>query len=79
MLMKRDAWAYLKTEIFNDKERVNILIKRNGVSKNRLMTALKKEAQVVLIRKMILNLYKKWENIRCYLLLFSLVLCMDKF
>lgn len=54
--MKRDAWAYLKTEIFNDKERVNILIKRNGVSKNRLMTALKKEAQVVLIRKMILNL-----------------------
>ena len=54
--MNRDAWAYLKTEISNDKERVNILIKQNGVSKNRLMTALKKEAQVVLIRKMILNL-----------------------
>lgn len=54
--MKRDAWAYLKTGVFNDKERVNILIKRNCVSKNRLMTALKKGAQVVLIHKMILNL-----------------------
>lgn len=54
--MKRDAWAYLKTGVFNDKERVNILIKRNCVSKNILMTALKKESQVVLIHKMILNL-----------------------
>lgn len=77
--MKRDAWAYLKTGVFNDKERVNILIKRNCVSKKCINDSSEKEAQVVLIRKMILNLYKKWENIRCYLLLFSLALCMVKF
>lgn len=54
--MKRDAWAYLKTEIFNDEERANILIKRNGVSKKYINDSSEKEAQVTLIHKMILNL-----------------------
>ena len=54
--MKRDAWAYLKTGVFNDKERVNILIKRNCVSKKCINDSSEKEAQVVLIHKMILNL-----------------------
>lgn len=54
--MKRNAWAYIKTGVFNDKERVNILIKRNCVSKKYINDSSEKEVQAVLMHKMILNL-----------------------